>query len=246
MNRLFQKNKMVRVLLFVGTFLSLASLPAEADNDNYNQWASMEFKQWSFTPKSYYYSWYYKRGPFGIKYKVPGKGIHDHGPGGVGLWGDGYVRQRWRQMTPLRAEAVVAATLDKEQVNSIKEYWDDIRTMDLSDLADKKINLATQVDKDSRKAVIRTLASLVEKLEVGSSEQILDEYNRIKENLEIIGDAFLPNSDKMVAYEKELKRLEKLRDCSYVLMVLQETSKVLCPKESGLGEYEPPMNFDIN
>ena len=132
----------------------------------YNQVASMEFKQWEFTPKDDYFSKVRKKILF-IKYDDPGEGYHDDGWFGIGtilptgsnyasyvagvtLTGelerltrpDHYVDEDWRKMSPLRASAYGEALLQKNYINQEEGYWRGIRAVDALTVADRSGALA--------------------------------------------------------------------------------------------------------
>lgn len=131
----------------------------------YDQWASMEFKQWDFTPDDYYYSKVWRRivnmpwpipDIYGWK---PGEGFHDRGiwvpltdvyipvifnpyAAAAGHWEavfspDGYVSERWRQQTGLRTPAAAEAVLYKQESKKEEDYWTRIRKLDVVTIADR-------------------------------------------------------------------------------------------------------------
>lgn len=131
----------------------------------YDQWASMEYKQWSFSPDSYYYSRVWRRiinmpwplpDVYGWK---PGNGYHDRGiwipatgiyipvifnpyAAAAGHWEavyapDGYVNERWRQQLTLRTPAAAESVLYKLESNKEEDYWNNIRNLDVMTIADR-------------------------------------------------------------------------------------------------------------
>lgn len=132
----------------------------------YDQWASMEFKQWDFSPDSYYYSRVWRRiidmpWPIPDIYGwVPGNGYHDRGIWipltglyepfifnpyalAAGHWdavyrADGYVSERWRQQSPLRVPAASESVLYKLESNKEEDYWSKIRNLDIATIADRQ------------------------------------------------------------------------------------------------------------
>ena len=131
----------------------------------YDQWASMEFKQWEFSPDSYYYSRVWRKildlpWPIPDIYGwVPGSGFHDRGiwiPAtglydpiifnpyalAAGHWDavyspDGYVNQEWRQQLGLRTPAAAESVLYKLESNKEEDYWSKIRNLDVATVADR-------------------------------------------------------------------------------------------------------------
>lgn len=129
--------------------------------DTYNQIASMEFKQWGFSPKDDYFSTIKKKVLF-ITLKLPGQGYHDDGWYGTGtilplstsyasytagviLTGelerltkpDHYVDEKWRLKSPLRASAYGEASIQRGYIAKEKDYWQTIRNRDLLTIADR-------------------------------------------------------------------------------------------------------------
>ena len=50
----------LRFIVWMAVFFSFG-MTCHAQKDVYNQIASMEYRQWKFTPEYYYYSWYMKK-----------------------------------------------------------------------------------------------------------------------------------------------------------------------------------------
>lgn len=148
------------------TGLAIVSIDAVAqkkvhNKNTYNQVASMEVKQWEFTPKDDYFSKVRKKILF-IKYDDPGEGYHDDGWFGIGsilptgsnyasyvlgvtLTGelerltkpDHYVDEDWRKMSPLRASAYGEALLQNNYISKEDGYWRGIRAVDALTVADR-------------------------------------------------------------------------------------------------------------
>ena len=153
-----------RILALVVLCLTATSA-VRADSGLYNQWASMEFKQWDFSPDSYYYSRVWRRildlpWPLPDVYGwVPGNGFHDRGIWipltglydpiifnpyalAAGHWDavyspDGYVNERWRQQLGLRTPAAAESVLYKQESHKEEDYWSRIRNLDVATLADR-------------------------------------------------------------------------------------------------------------
>ena len=70
------------IVLTVLCCMTISHANAQIDKMLYNQWASMEFKQWQFEPDTYYYSKVRRsKRILGIKvsWDEPGNGYHDKG-----------------------------------------------------------------------------------------------------------------------------------------------------------------------
>lgn len=223
----YKKIGLMAILLGVALML-------KADGANQDQWASMEFMQWEFSPKAYYYSKYYKR-IFGIKIPVLSPiGLHDNGPFNLGIGGDHYVSERWRQMSGLRAEAAGMALLEKQEREKIKDRWEEILKRDGLELADKAVDAAKLIEDDKRGKLCRQITKMVEELPTGESLNIMDEYERIQQNIKIIHDAFIPNADKIVAYRKQMHKLERLNKITRMIYIMRESEKIIHPEREAI------------
>lgn len=153
------------IVLMVLCCMTIPHANAQIDKMLYNQWASMEFKQWQFEPDEYYYSRVWRRivnmpWPLPDIYGwVPGKGYHDRGQWipltGIyipvilnpyasiaGHWDavftpTNYVNEKWRQGIGLRTPAAGEAVLYKDESNKQKDYWSQIREQDILTIADR-------------------------------------------------------------------------------------------------------------
>ena len=210
------------------------------NKDNYNQWASMEFKQWSFTPKSYYYSWYTKR-VLGVKIKVPGEGVHDKGPAGLGLLGDNYVNQRWRQMTGLRATAVASHVLESGSAKAENEVWEDIMEKDLLTIADRELDAAYTMTKKERDRIVKKFALALVGMDVKAAAKYLMEYKRITKNISNIRNSKMDNARKLEAYQKENKALKEMQDELQMEKVIAWSNSVI-----GLNQMSQSTSSDLN
>lgn len=203
------------------------SSPAGADEHNYNQWASMEFKQWKFTPKPYYYSWYTVK-VFGISIRLPGLGIHDNGPAGIGAVGDHYVDERWRQMAPLRLASVAEHKLETEQNGKESENWNDVYKDDLLTIADRTVDAAYSVTRERRDGLISDADGYATLIEGDyEKERIREEKERILSNVNAIRGANMENAKKVAAYEKESDNLERLVEAEKFIALLDITNKII-------------------
>ena len=197
-----------------------------AQKDVYNQIASMEYKQWKFTPESYYYSWYKEKidlGLFSIKIDVPGLGIHDRGPGGIGL-GDNYVNEPWRMMSPLRATTVAESLLEARNTESEKDYWNKILVKDLTVTLDRSTNLpivgAATVTEDEREEVSQQILDILFDITESDKDNKYDElvaglrleYDAIHEEVNLISNSNEDNSRRLRSLQDCNNRLRKLKD----------------------------------
>ena len=195
----------------------------ESISDLYNQIASMEYKSWGFTPKWYYYSWYRKSirvAGIKISWDEPGLGIHDNGPAGIG-GGDGYVKQRWRQMYPLRVTAAGESNIQAGYTDSERKFWEDINIKDAAVWLDRTVNLpfigASAVTSDDRDEYGQQILDNIHKIrELGGeeNEDIADwlrtEYDTIMEEVNILRDVHEANSNRLRSLQSCNNRLRKL------------------------------------
>lgn len=221
-----EKYKKIGLLAIMG----LTSVTLNADGPNRDQWASMEYKQWKFSPKNYYYSWVYKK-VLGITFKIPAAGIHDRGFGGVGFPGDNYVNERWRQMAGLRIKAVTMTEMEDKATLEIRKRWDEIMLRDALELADKAVDAGKLIEDSKRNKISSQITRTARELPPDESQNIMDEYERIRQNINIIHKAFIPNADKIVAYRKQLNKLERLNRITRAIYTLRQSEKVMHPEQ---------------
>lgn len=216
MKRKFVKGGLIGALLLVG------SMTMVADKHYRNQLASMEYKQWKFSPEYYYKSWYNEKILF-ITTKVPGLGLHDNGPGGIG-GGDNYINERWRQMTPLRMTAVGENELQGGQVSDEQEYWEDLMTQDAITYADASTAVpvigAWSVTSNDRNKYLTDIRKNIN----GFPEAYASVADRYLTRLEVVTDEM--NCVKN-AYMSNSRKLTLLQDANRRLMALaQETEEI--------------------
>ena len=226
--------EMKRILMFFLVtcfFTGKMCAQDESDEDIYNQIGSMEYKHWYFSPRGYYYSWDYKR-VLGIKIPIPGLGIHDNGPAGIGIGGDHYVDERWRQMYPLRVTASSEALLQAGQTEDEKKFWKEINIKDLLVYADRSTDLplvgARSVTSDDRDEFSqRILDDIHEIRELGGkeNERIADdlrmEYDIIHEEIGIVANAHEANANRLRTLQACNNRLRKLSKKSAAIYAAQ-------------------------
>jgi hypothetical protein len=205
--------------------LAFASAPVNADRHNYNQWASMEFKQWHFTPTWYYYSWY-TRYVLGIPITLPGLGIHDSGPGGIGL-GDHYVDERWRRMTPLRNVSVAEHTLETERNKKETEEWNDVYQKDMLTIADRNLDAGYSITNDRRNDLIENVDGYATIISDYEKERVKEEKERILSNVKVIRNTHMDNAKKIAAYERESDSLEQLVRGEKLIALLNLTNQII-------------------
>lgn len=213
-------------LLIVGINTSFA----QHDEDNYNQWASMEFKQWDFSPKSYYYSWVKKKVLWWY-IDVPGTGIHDRGVAGTHIpKGDNYVNQDWRQMSRLRAISVASTSKQTNNDANVNEQWKTLNQIDVLTYADKNIDAAyaiTQGEREKLTNSIMTSMILLFSMDEEKTANFVKEFNRIISNIKTINKAHMENAKKVIAYSQENKSLKELDNSLNMVNLLIKTNKIM-------------------
>lgn len=217
------KRKMILVLM--SATMCMQHMYAQHDKDNYNQWASMEYKQWSFTPKSYYYNKYWGtvvNMPWpipDIKGWIPGIGVHDKQGWVVptlpyvpyyNFIGDNYVNESWRQMTKLRSGATVTHIIESSYTKKEDEHWNTVYKEDLATIADRNLEVSYSMTSDTRNRLKEQITDNLSAMNDDTADNFRLEYDRILANISNIRNAHMDNAKKIVAYENENRALEKL------------------------------------
>lgn len=199
-----------------------AQRPVESD-PIYYQLRSMETGPWEFRPEAYYYSWYMKKINLGfikIPTKVPGAGIHDRGPGGVG-WGDNYVN-KYKPSAQVRAKMLALSEISRKNYDAIAEKYSDIGKRELMDATDRQVNIAIKVYDSRISSLVNNITALCRiydqekqteaSLALGhiASTPFRDELTRIQSNISLIGQSYIRNAERSSAYLKEIQNLERL------------------------------------
>ena len=210
--------KKVTLCLMAAIMISGGTL--NADKHTRNQLKSMESTKWGFTPKEYYYSWYEKKidvGLFDISITVPGLGIHDNGPAGLGIGGDNYVNEKWRMMTPLRITSVAEGTLQANNTDAERDSWNDIMMKDIVTYTDGSTDLplvgayeVTQEDRDHYSQIILDVIYDIKDKYEETALEIQDEYVTIREEVTTIKNAYAPNASKLLLMNEANKKLAEL------------------------------------
>jgi len=203
------------------TVLSPAAMAQKtvSDKNNQNQLASMEFKQWKFTPDSYYYSWYWQKLIF-FKIKLPGLGIYDNGIGGIGFitFHKHYVDERWRQMTPLRAGTAVEMALEKGKREKTTDLWKDLAVKDAIELADNMIDLTGSYSTAKRRLEkCRERIAGLKELTDEQKSRAEDDLMLIRQAIEDLDDSGMGSARRMEGYQKETRHMEQIEDKYYRL-----------------------------
>ena len=213
--------RVLALMVFLGAF---ARITCAQETDYYNQIASQEYKQWKFTPESYYYSWYKEKLDLGlvtIKYDTPGLGIHDKGPAGIGIGGDNYVNEKWRQMYSLRLVAASESNVQATHTDDEREFWEEINIKDAAVYLDRSTDLpvigaktVTKTDRDEFGQRILDNLYNIRKLDNGKYDDMADdlsmEYDVIMEEVSIVGAAHEANSNRLRTLQECNNRLRKL------------------------------------
>lgn len=224
------------VLAITGTGMA-QSVQYKHDSDNYNQIASMEYKQYTFTPRSDYYSKIRKTILF-VSFDVPGNGWHEDGYFGTGVnvepniyagligeWDlvynpDGYVDENWRKMAGLRAPAVLSAGLQKNYITDEDNWWQNIRNGDLLTIADRSGETpsallgssAVEVTANDRNDACRNIEQYLQQVnEPNMQVASAVEYECIQSNITNLRSAHMDDAKKAVELTAANGQLEKLK-----------------------------------
>ena len=222
---------------------AMTAVPAEAqmywhDPDKRNQFASMEFMQWHFTPESYYYSWYTKKidlGLFTLKIRMPGTGKHDRGPAGIlPILGDNYVNEQWRMMSPLRAATTAEAVIAKGNRRETQEQWNKTMQDDALELADNTLDISYSSAKDDIEKGRKAIAEMSDNLTLGDLAEVEEELLAIRQAVEYIHDSGMPNARKTLGYDRQLRALDDLKKKVRSRSVLRYTEDARKGKEAAI------------
>lgn len=214
------KKRIILTVAFCAAFSFCADICAQTakyDPHRYNQIASMEFKQWHFTPERYYYSWYDQKinlGLFSITVRLPGLGKHDNGFAGIGFGGDGYVNERWRQMTPLRGATYVEAALEEKERAETTHQWKGLAIADGMELADNMADLTgAQSSVRARYSKCKDrLSKLVPYLSDSEVARAEDQLQLIKETIDDISNSGMGSVRREKGYKTCRRQLEALEN----------------------------------
>jgi len=182
---------MKRILLLLSIIILSSGCFAQwkvKDKNKNNQWKSMEFQQWKFTPK-----WYYT------------------------LFHSGY-RKTDKRNIKQEAPMVLASALSKAESDKQGESTDSLYKQELSQFADKSIDYQYTLTKSNREDLIENIMTELSSYSKkgGNPEnsfKIINEVDRIRSNVTIIHESHMGNAKKREAYlgfEKELKSLYRL------------------------------------
>ncbi len=191
------------------------------DENKLNQLRSIEFMQWKFSPDWYYYSWV-KRKVFGVKVKIPGMGIHDRGPGGVG-GGDNYVRKYNRNITqtsPLILETIYDKKKNIVEGNMIDTIYKQETAKFLDRTIDKTYFKFKKIFSNVKNKINYECALYLKNSRNGLSSQsqfdvlknvmkIKQNTERISSNIKIVHKSHISSSKKMKAYQNYEKQLKE-------------------------------------
>lgn len=197
------------------------------DESKHYQFRSMENGPWQFKPDFYYYSWIKKKIWF-VEIKLPGLGIHDRGPAGIG-GGDKYV-SRYSPNLPLRTATIGIAELEEPEYRKQSESYDSVKNMEALLVADRQLDAVYGTVGDK----LNTLkGAFVDNLVTytandGDADKALvlwNQYYAVIESVNLIKDAYLDNSKRLKAYQEEVEKMEELVAGSASLIKLQYNKK---------------------
>lgn len=197
------------------------------DESKHYQFRSMENGPWKFKPEFYYYSWIKKK-VLWFEVKLPGLGIHDNGPAGIG-GGDKYV-SRYSPNLPLRTATIGIAELEDPEYRKQSESYDSIKNMEALLVADRQLDAVHSIVGDK----LNTLKDFfIENMTIytannGDADKALalwNQYYAVEEAVNLIKNAYLDNSKRLKAYQEELGKMEGLVAGSASLIKLQYNKK---------------------
>ena len=219
---MYRKVRIKTIMLMTAAVLTVLSPAAMAqktvsDKNNQNQLASMEFKQWKFTPEKYYYSWYWQKLIF-FKIKLPGLGIYDNGLGGIGFitFHKHYVDERWRQMTPLRLGTAAETALEQGSRTETTDLWTGLAVKDAIELADNMLDLTGSYSTAKKRLErcrerIATLTALTDEQKSMAEDDLL----LIRQSIDDLDKSGMGSARRMEGYQKETRHMEQVEDKYY-------------------------------
>lgn len=191
-------------LVFCLLFFSFGCFSQRIANDNNkaNQWKSMVYKQWKFTPDWYYYQWYKKKIGV-IKVWLPGLGLHQS-----------YINKynkNINQMTPM----IASNKVNELQMESAMKANKKVYEKEIKLYADRTIDYEYLLRKDDINEIKRLIlkeVAMFDKNDVSSEniEALYGEYDRINNSVDIIRNGHLSNAERREAYlafEQDYKNL---------------------------------------
>jgi hypothetical protein len=170
------------------------------DDNKINQWKSIEFMQWKFTPKWYYY------------------GLFD---GGLLGFHQNYIdnyNNNIKQYTP----AIASVVLQRMETEKQEEDTEEVYKQELAKFTDKEIDYAYSLSSSRRNELKEEFLLYYNKYAQNNSfmpdgekncKTLLFEYERILANVKIIHESHMSNAKKREAYiecEQELVGLVAL------------------------------------
>lgn len=205
----------------IGLLVALISLDMVAqvpiyDEAKHYQLRSMETGPWEFSPRSWYYSWWSKDMKvlwWKWSQKLPGLGIHDNGPAGLG-GADHYV-SRYSPNQTRRVLMLAQAKMVKKQTQKVEDRIKEVQKRETVSIADRSLDVVwedytpsfakleiiyTRRLREYRKAFGRNEAYRAIQLE---HQKIYDAVNYMRKN-------YVTNIDRKKVYSQQLNKFEQL------------------------------------
>lgn len=181
------------------------------DKNKNNQLKSMEFMQWKFTPKWYYYKWHWWNNPLGL-------GLHSN-----------YVskdRRNILQETPM----ILAVAQSRKEAEKEHQEVDLVYRQELAKFTDREIDLAYLAYKSRRDELVNNIFNaLIHYEEKGGDPNIYkplsENLERILTNIGIIHNSHMSNAKKREAYNAYDNELTELEGLCRRLSILLITAK---------------------
>lgn len=209
------------LLFFSLSFTSLLTVSAQMpvyDKSKHYQLRSMEVGPWEFHPPGWYYSWWTKDGKFlwiwDVKWRLPGLGLHDNGPAGIGIGGDNYV-SHYKPNTVQRGIMLVQAKQVRQKYEEVTAKISEIHKRELANIADRTVDIVKQdVDPTFNKLSLLFSQRMLEYVRLRGRDEtytvLMLEKQKIEEAKEYMHSNYVRNADRQKAYSSQLKKLEEL------------------------------------
>lgn len=197
-------------------FSSAQAVMPSYDKAKHYQLRSMETGPWKFHPPGWYYSWWTKEGKilwWDVKWRLPGLGIHDNGPAGIG-GGDKYVT-RYSPNKTRRALMLVQANLSKKKYEAMTTSISEIHKRELLNIADRSIDIVyndyEEIFNKLHSLMYRKLIEYRRMVGLDETLQILIiEHRKIVESVTYMKKSYVKNVDRQKVYIAQMKKLEEL------------------------------------
>lgn len=226
--------KKIATLLFLGLGFCVYTQAQKPvyDESKFYQFRAIENGPWEFRPKYYYHSWITKR-VLGIKIKVPGLGVHENGPGGIGIGGDNYIK-RYSPNAPLRDATMLLSMKERENYEKQLEHYEQVQNIEAKLISDRQLDIVYPFISgkfhSSKERLFESLLEYSNNLNSKHEEKALFaaylQYSRIEENIKNIKGYYVENGKRQELYLEEINKIDDLNATITTLLKFQYNTKI--------------------